>query len=157
MKIINFSVTTVANWMCIFITWKPKLFIFNASRKKHRSRNPPRFVFSILYGLRRSESRFYYVDVSPHILQQDKIVYSFARFVVDSETFSSDFADLFLISVKWMQLFWEFTVCRIYSSGERVINYIDITLTDETSHLKILVSSYFLFRGWCFFWSRAKR
>lgn len=40
----------------------------------------------------------------------------------------SDSADFILISVKWMQLFREMFV----ASGERVINYIDITLTDDT-------------------------
>lgn len=76
MKIINFPSQLLQIGWCIFITrkcYKLKLFIFNASRKKHFHPNVHATLlfdivsaFSILYGLRRKEFCFYYVDVSPH-------------------------------------------------------------------------------------------
>lgn len=117
MKIINFSVTTVANWMVYFYymktqCYKLKLFIFNASEKHFHpvayAKQPLRIysltVTSILYGL-KEHFCFYYVDsYLKHILRWKKQPHLFSAARVNS---LGDFADLILISVKWMQLFWE--------------------------------------------------
>ena len=76
MKIINFPSQLLQIGWCTFIArkcYKLKLFIFNASRKKHFHPDVHATLlfdivsaFPILYGLRRKECCFYYVDVLPH-------------------------------------------------------------------------------------------
>lgn len=75
MKIINFSVTTVANWMVYFYymesrCYKLKLFIFNASERRGENtfisysfiRNNPRFYSVFDSPWLKDEFCFYYVD-----------------------------------------------------------------------------------------------
>lgn len=104
MKIINFSVTTVANWMVYFYYMKPNVINSNCSYLMHPERNtfihptvhatqPSSFchrlylfrIFNSLW-LKENESRFYYVDVSPRT-SSSKIKTYIHSDDVDSEHF----------------------------------------------------------------------
>lgn len=126
MKIINFSVTTVANWMVNFYymetrCYKLKLFIFNASDKKHfHSVRNPLLSCSILYGLRMNLAfimLIFYLRFS-----RDENGFSSCRigklFLCDFARFVSNFSQANAIISRMLLV-------------AKVINYSDTTLTDD--------------------------